>query len=140
MSNSTVPALTAQTFSEYQAALQSAVLAPTRAAHSLPEASDVGFFRSLKREFGQDLDAVSEKTLDLANSLLQLVKASESTGRGNSGRVLSDQDSVLDRYNSSVAEVVDRLLDRAVSVFLSLLLVYFFSKVLGGLCVGHLHR
>jgi exosome complex exonuclease RRP6 len=108
-----VPVLTPDTFSEYQAVLQRSILAPTRAAHSLPEASDIGFHRSLTRSFGSDLDSLSDRVLELAGSLLDLVKASESSNQDGSG--LRDEDDVVDRYHSSVAAVVDRLLDRAVS-------------------------
>ena len=55
------------------ATLRSSLTAPTTAAASLPDPSDLAFERSLSRPLAKRLDAESERVLALVSSVLKWV-------------------------------------------------------------------
>jgi exosome complex exonuclease RRP6 len=101
----------------------------TTTAAGLPGKSDLAFHRTLDRRFGKQLDAAAEQVLGLTEKLLALVEVrAESSKAGSSGtsgtagkvktkarRKLEDEEDVVDGYRRGVVEVVDGLLEDAVS-------------------------
>ncbi|KAG2173280.1 hypothetical protein INT43_004654 [Umbelopsis isabellina] len=94
-------------FKEYQNALFAALTGATRAANAIP-ISDLGYYRSLDRDFAKTLDSCSEKVLKLSNSMLKYASVEES----ESASRFHDVDDVLDRYGVAI-DVVDNLLEKA---------------------------
>ncbi|KAI8384297.1 ribonuclease H-like domain-containing protein [Radiomyces spectabilis] len=97
----------ATNFKAYQASLFKALVSATSAANALPP-NDLGFYRSLDRDFAKNLDSAGSRVLDLSNRLLQ--QASNDTGIVASK--YEDIDDVVDRYGSAV-DVMDSLLEKA---------------------------
>jgi hypothetical protein len=96
-------------FKEYQNALFAALTGATRAANAIP-ISDLGYYRSLDRDFAKTLDSCSEKVLKLSNNMLKYASVDEP----ESSQRFHDVDDVLDRYGVAI-DVVDNLLEKAVS-------------------------
>ncbi|KAI7869011.1 ribonuclease H-like domain-containing protein [Spinellus fusiger] len=94
-------------FKEYQASLFKALVSATSASNSIPS-KDLGFYRSLDREFAKDLDHVGSRLLTLSNALLQ--QCSNSTGINTPS--YDDVDDVVDRYDS-IIDVMDGLFEKA---------------------------
>lgn len=107
--------ISSSSFNDYNAQLQGSALKATRAAVSLP--ADIPFHRSIQPEFAQGLDQCSARVLSLTNKLLNLsttVNTSTSVRGKGKGR-LEAQDDVVDNFHSLVVDVMDQLLENAVS-------------------------
>lgn len=109
------------TFGELNTSLQLLALKATRHAAGLP--SDLAFHRTLDRTFGKDVDACSDRILGLTNRLLALVQTGDGSASASSAsrwkgkeRRLEGQDDVVDAFQGSIADAMDRLLERAVRV------------------------
>jgi hypothetical protein len=102
--------LTSAGFDVCNAKLQATALTTIRKAVSLP--SDVAFHRSMDHDFAQDLDTISERVLLVTNKLLSLV-ATVDEGKK---RKLANQDDVVDNFHSLVADSMDQLLEKTVSI------------------------
>jgi exosome complex exonuclease RRP6 len=102
----------------------------TTTAAGLPGKSDLAFHRTLDRKFGRELDVTAQQVLGLTERLLAMVEAgAESSRAGPSAsgpavkakpktkarRKLQDEEDVVDGYRRGVDEVVDGLLEDAVS-------------------------
>ena len=118
-SSSTV---SAGNFDAFNSDLQENTLKTTRNALALP--SDVAFHRSVDADFARDLDDFSSRALSLTNKLLSLVATADtiqssriSKGKGK----LENQDDVVDNFHSLVVDPMDQLLERTVSMTLSIL-------------------
>lgn len=108
-------ALDASNFDAYFDHLQSLLPPPTRLASSLPSPrTELQFERSLDRTFANKLDGVGDELLELVNKVLGSA-ASGKRREGGGARTLKDEDDVVDRFQDLVVEVVDGLLERAVS-------------------------
>ncbi|KAG0182777.1 exosome nuclease subunit [Apophysomyces sp. BC1021] len=97
----------AEQFKEFQGSLFKALVSATTAATGLPS-DDLGFYRSLDRDFAKDLDQVGSRLLRLSNQLLQ--HCAGDTGADAS--TYDDVDDVTDRYGG-VIDVVDSLFEKA---------------------------
>lgn len=107
--------ISSSSFNDYNAQLQGSALKATRAAVSLP--ADIPFHRSIHPEFAKELDQCSTRVLSVTNKLLSLsatVNASTSS-RGKGKARLEAQDDVVDNFHSLVVDVMDQLLENAVS-------------------------
>ncbi|KAG9103839.1 exosome nuclease subunit [Ceratobasidium sp. 370] len=92
----------------YTARLQSAIIAPTRLASSLPLGSSLAYERTLDRTTAKELDAVSGRILNLVDRLVGYAG-----GKGK-GKALSADDLLDGRsYRSVVGDVLDQLLENA---------------------------
>lgn len=106
----------------------------TTHAASLPPKSDLAFHRTLDRSFARGLDSTSERVLALTEKLLSVLEvdvagkgkdkgkekergtvASGSGARGKGRRKLLEEEDVVDGFRRGVVEVVDGLLEDAVS-------------------------
>lgn len=114
-----------ENFDEYNVALQTAILNPTKLAFSLP--ADIAFHKSVDREFAKDIDSASAKVLSLTNKLLALT----ADGKGKS-RSLENEDDVVDNFHSIVVDAMDQLLERSVSNPI----IFLFSRLID--CIGHM--
>lgn len=96
-------------FKEYQNALFTALTGATRAANAIPIA-DLGYYRSLDRDFAKTLDSCGDKVLKLSNIILKHASIDDTE---TSARFF-DIDDVMDRFGMAI-DVVDNLLEKAVS-------------------------
>lgn len=114
-SSSNSSGLTKDAFNDYNAGLQAAALKATKHSAGLP--SDVAFYKSINKDFSNNLDACSDKALSLVNRLLFLASTADSTksAKGKGKARLEDQDDLVDRFESIIVESMDQLLERAVS-------------------------
>lgn len=100
-------------FETYNNELQSKALNATRLAASLP--SDLAFYRSTDAEFSHALDVCSEKVLRITNQLLSLTSENTSSSKSKGKAKLKNQDDVVDSFQTIVIDIVDSLLENAVS-------------------------
>lgn len=107
--------LTSSNFDDFNGNLQSAALKATRHALSLP--ADLAFHRSMDAELSEDLEAFSSRVLSVANNLLRLVSTADTRQhQQEKGKLsLEGQDDVVDSFKSLVVDVMEPLLERAVS-------------------------
>lgn len=114
-SSSSSSGLTKDGFNDYNAGLQAAALKATKHSAGLP--SDVAFYKSIDKDFANNLDACSDRALSLVNRLLSLASTADSSrsGKGKGKARLEDQDDLVDRFESTIVESMDQLLERAVS-------------------------
>ncbi|KAI8369915.1 ribonuclease H-like domain-containing protein [Choanephora cucurbitarum] len=94
-------------FKSFQTSLFKSLVSATAAANSI-SVEEIGFYRSLDRQFAKDLDLAGSSTLSLGNSLLQ-------HGAADCGifvKSFDDIDDVSERYGS-VIDVCDSLLEKA---------------------------
>lgn len=96
-------------FKEYQNALFTALTGATRAANAIPIA-DLGYYRSLDRDFAKTLDSCGDKVLKLSNSVLKHASIDDTEASAR----FFDIDDVMDRFGMAI-DVVDNLLEKAVS-------------------------
>lgn len=108
MASTSVPDPKSQ-FKEYQESLFKSLVAATNAANALPS-DDLGFYRSLDRQFAKDLDTCGSRLLTVANTVVQ--HCSSDTGAEFTS--VDDVDDATFRFNN-VIDVVDGLLEKAVS-------------------------
>ncbi|KAI9254611.1 ribonuclease H-like domain-containing protein [Phascolomyces articulosus] len=94
-------------FKEYQQSLFNALVSATKASSAIP-VKDVGFLRSLDRQFAKDLDTSGSRLLKATNQLLQ--QCSSDTGVQVSK--YEDIDDVNERYGG-VVDIIDSLLEKA---------------------------
>ena len=108
--------LTSAQFDEYNARVQSAALKTTKDAAGLP--SDLAFHRSVDKDFARELDLCSERVLSIMNKLLALSWTGESSDalKEKFRAKMEDQDDLVDRFEFSVIEAMDQLLERAVGL------------------------
>lgn len=97
-------------FKEYQESLFKSLVAATNAANALPS-DDLGFYRSLDRQFAKDLDTCGSRLLTVANNVVQHC----SGDTGAEFMAVDDVDDATFRFNN-VIDVVDGLLEKAVCV------------------------
>lgn len=97
-------------FKGFQASLFKALVAATAAANSIP-VEEVGFYRSLDRDFAKDLDHAGSSSLAIGNALLQQC----ATDSGLEVKDFEDIDDVVQRYGIAT-DVCDGLLEKAVSI------------------------
>lgn len=107
-SSSKIP-LDASTFDSCNTDIQAAALKATKLSVALP--SDVAFRRSVSGEFAEKLDRCADKSLQLLNSLIELVEGGSGKGKGK----LREREDVLDGFERDVVDVLDRLFEQAVS-------------------------
>jgi exosome complex exonuclease RRP6 len=101
-------------FKGFRTSLFASLKSATVAANSIP-VEEVGFYRSLDRDFAKDLDHAGSSALTIGNALLQQC-AVDSGLEVNS---FEDVDDVLQRYGAA-NDVCDGLLEKAVkSIMLS---------------------
>ena len=62
-----------ESFTAFQAELRSAILASTKLATNLPVPADIGYHRTLSRQYAKQSDVASARLLKLADKLLTLV-------------------------------------------------------------------
>ena len=102
----------------YTARLQSAIIPPTRIAGALPVGNSLAYERTLDRAAAKELDAVSGRVLGLVDRLVQYAG-----GKGK-GKALSVDDLLDSRgYRNVVGDVLDQLLENAVSRFVRVMRV-----------------
>jgi exosome complex exonuclease RRP6 len=107
-------------FDEYNSKLQASALKATRNAATLP--ADLNFYRSLDSGVAHDIDNISSRVLDFTNRLLELsasVDPKTVKGKGRGKARLEEKDDVVDDFHSLVVDVMDQLLERTVSDFVS---------------------
>ena len=85
----------------------------TTHAAALPGKSDLSFHRTLDRKLAKELDEASDRILKLTGDLLELLDTGKS---GKKRRWLEDEEDVKHSYKRGVVEVVDALLEDAVSL------------------------
>ena len=107
-------------FEEYNTRLQAAALKATRNAAFLP--NDLNFYRSMDRGLAREVDVCSTRVLSLANRLLDLASTGDANTSKAKGKAALEHDSITDNFRSSVVDCMDRLLERAVSAPVSLML------------------
>jgi len=115
-SSSTV---SARNFDVFNSDIQANALKTTRNALTLP--SDVAFHRSIDTDFARDLDDFSSRVLSLTNKLLLLAATADTIQSGKGKGKLENQDDVVDNFHSLVVDSMDQLLERTVSITLSIL-------------------
>jgi hypothetical protein len=89
-------------------------------AGELGDAEDLKLHRTLDRSFAKRLDKSSERVLNLARNLIQVVDSSRNaaSGKNTTGRVkqkLQDEDDVVHEFTPNVQDTVDGLLEATVS-------------------------
>lgn len=84
--------------------------------------------------FARDLDALSERALELTNKLLDATYTLSNSGDVKGKRKMRDQDDVVDKFQSVVVDSMDQLLERSVSVPFQL------SRNVAQLVLGYLLR
>ncbi|KAI9359381.1 ribonuclease H-like domain-containing protein [Pilaira anomala] len=94
-------------FKGFQNSLFKALVAATAAANSIP-VEEVGFYRSLDRDFAKDLDHAGSSALAIGNSLLQQC----ASDTGLEVKSFEDIDEVIQRYGVAT-DVCDGLLEKA---------------------------
>ncbi|KAI8373901.1 ribonuclease H-like domain-containing protein [Blakeslea trispora] len=94
-------------FKAFQTSLFKSLVSATAAANSIV-VEEIGFFRSLDRQFAKDLDLAGSSALSLSNSLLQRSAADA----GITVKKFDDIDDVSERYGS-VIDICDSLLEKA---------------------------
>lgn len=106
-------------FEDYNLRLQTFILNPTKHAFALP--TDIQFHKSIDRNFAEEVEACSTKVLSITNKLLTLA-ASSTTSLGEKGKakLFTNQDDVVDDFDSVVVDIMDQLLERVVSETLRL--------------------
>jgi len=111
-------------FNAYQVALQSAAVSAVRSSVALPK--DISYHRSLDRKFGKQLDAVSDRILDLTSKLLDYAEAAndvegvtnKTSSKGKGKRRLETEDDIVDSFHFKVVDVLDQLLEKTVRLIL----------------------
>lgn len=112
------------TFEDYNLKLQASILNPTKHAFSLP--TDIQFYKSIDRDFAEEIEACSTRVLSITNKLLTLATSSAATLGGNGkARLIADQDDVVDDFDCVVVDIMDQLLERVVSEALRMHLYAF---------------
>ena len=113
-----------ESFTAFQAELRSAILASTKLATNLPVPADIGYHRTLSRQYAKQSDVASARLLKLADKLLTLVsndneavleaKATLPHSKKRKARAELDEDVVADSHSfqSNVVDCVDGLLER----------------------------
>lgn len=89
----------------------------TTHAAGLPGKSDLSFHRTLDRKLAKELDEASDRILKLTGDLLELLDTGKN---GKKRRWLEDEEDVKHGYKRGVVEVVDALLEDAVSTRVAL--------------------
>jgi hypothetical protein len=91
----------------------------TTPAAGLPLKSDLAFHRTLDRELAMNLDEASERVLKLTRELLDVFINQDGMSKGIKSSVLrrrlEDEEDVTEGYRRGVVDVVDGLLEDAVS-------------------------
>jgi hypothetical protein len=139
-SSTSASALSSSSFDAYNNTLQASALKAVRAAAtSLP--ADIDFHRTVDGDYAADLDACAERVLALTNQLLGLAStanASRSSRNKGKGRMLEDQDDVVDRFHSVVVDSMDQMLERAVRDAYCRLPVGLKGNLYPGHCARHI--
>lgn len=96
-------------FKGFQSSLFKSLVAATSAANAI-KVEEVGFYRSLDRDFAKDLDQAGLSALATGNELMEHC----ATDGGIFTKTFDDKDDVIDRYGS-VTDICDSLLEKAVN-------------------------
>ena len=101
-------------FDGYYAQLQKAALKATKHAAGLP--TDLAFHRSVDSDLAKDLETCSKRVVSMTNALLGLASTigNSKNAKGNGKARLQDEDDFLYRFQASIVEPMDQLLERAV--------------------------
>jgi exosome complex exonuclease RRP6 len=116
-------------FQNFQSSLFKSLMAATAAANSIP-VEEVGFFRSLDRQFAKDLDHAGSSSLAIGNSLLQLC----ADDCGIKINAFEDIDDVVGSYGKAT-DVCDGLLEKAVRQFFFFFFFFLVQPLLYANCV-----
>ncbi|KAG6879832.1 hypothetical protein C0992_011115 [Termitomyces sp. T32_za158] len=104
-------ALVSATFDNFNLQIQGHALKATRNCLSLP--NDVAFHRSMDPEFERDIDKFSSRVLSLANKVIALAVAADTSSPQAKGKAkLENQEDLLDNFHSLVVDSMDQLLER----------------------------
>lgn len=104
--------------SGYLARLQSSLQPPTRSAALLPSPADLSFHRSLDRSFSRGLDEEADRILGLVGKIVKWVDQGDTekgSAKGKGKARMEDEDLNIDGFARGVGELVDELLEKAVS-------------------------
>ena len=113
-SSSTLTSTMESNFEDYNLKLQTSILNPTKHAFALP--TDIQFHKSIDRDLAEEIEACSTKVLSITNKLLTLATSSTmNLGGDGRARLVINQDDVVDGFESVVVDIMDQLLERAVS-------------------------
>jgi hypothetical protein len=93
-------------FEAWQTKLFQTLVKATKAANAIP-AGDVSFYKTLDRDFANNMKEASASTLDMCNGILR-------QAGGQSVEELKDGDDMKDRFDI-VVDVVDNMLEKVVS-------------------------
>ena len=110
--SSKISSITQESFEEYNESTKSAILNSTKLAVALP--MDIGFHRSVDKDFSKAIDACSGRTLLLTNKLLNLAEPNNKATKGK--EKLENQEEVLDRFGTLVVDILDQFFERAVCI------------------------
>ncbi|KAF9930774.1 exosome nuclease subunit [Linnemannia zychae] len=90
-------------FDAWQTKLFQTLVKATKAANAIP-AGDVSFYKTLDRDFADNMKTASTMTLDMCNGLLRQAS-------GQTAEELSDADDMKDRFDI-IVDVVDNMLEK----------------------------
>jgi hypothetical protein len=88
----------------------------TTQANSLPFKSDLAFHKTLDRTLGKDVDVAGKDVLGLTEKLLDMVEGSgRKLSKGKGRMKVKEEEDLVEGYKRSMGEVVEGLLEDAVS-------------------------
>ena len=130
MGSSQTP-LTTSGFDGYYAQLQESALKATKHAAGLP--ADLAFHRSVDSDLAGALETCSDKVVTITNTLLGLASTigSSKSSKGKGKARVQDEDDFLDRFTTLIVGPMDQLLERAVRIVSSplVLLSYLIQDI-----------
>jgi len=100
--------------------LQKVVVGPTKRAMALPK--DIQFFRTLDKDFSEDLDMCNSRLLSIMSNLLNFVDKATPKGKGKER--LESLDDLLLGFNPFIVSRLDKMFENAVSPLLLLTLAF----------------
>lgn len=122
-------------FEAWQTKLFQTLVKATKAANAIP-AGDVSFYKTLDRDFANNMKEASASTLDMCNGILR-------QAGGQSVEELKDGDDMKDRFDI-IVDVVDNMLEKVVclgrKILVSLFLAVWYSWYLSGMKALHTHQ
>lgn len=114
--------IASSSFDDLNAKIQAAALKATRNGAVLP--GDIGFHKSMEPDLAKEVDHLAGRVMKLQNRLLSLVVTLGTEAEGKwkgkgkaSVKLLSDEDDIVDGFQSFFVDCVDQLLERTVSSY-----------------------